>query len=58
MDEKQFEAAKRIFDLIPIWDREPEKTEEQQINDIYNMISLDPTTTINYLLDLIDELQA
>jgi len=58
MDERQNEAAKRIFDLIPIWDRDPEKTEEQQINDIYNMISLDPTTTINYLLDLIDELQA
>lgn len=58
MDEKQLEAAKRIFDLIPTWDRDPEKTDEQQINDIYNTISLDPTTTINYLLDLIDELQA
>ena len=58
MDEKQFEAAKRIFDLIPTWDRESEKTDEQQINDIYNTISLDPTTTINYLLDFIDELQA
>lgn len=58
MDERQNETAKRIFDLIPIWDRDPEKTEEQQINDIYNTISLDPTTTINYLLDIIDELQA
>lgn len=58
MDERQQVAAKRILELIPFWDRDDSKTEPEQINDIYNMISLDPVTTINYLLDIIDELNA
>ena len=58
MDERQQTASERIFDLIPTWDRDDSKTEQQQINDIYNTISTDPVTTINYLLDIIEELNA
>jgi len=62
MDERQQTAAKRIFDLIPIWDRPDgsyrKNYEEEQINNIYNEISADPVSTINFLLDMIDELNA
>ena len=57
MDEKQMEAAKRILDLIPVWDRD-DKPENELLNDIYNSISINPTETINYLLDIIENLQA
>ena len=58
MDERQQQAAERIFELIPIWDRDETKTDAQQITDIYNSISLDPTETINFLLDIIDNYTA
>lgn len=54
MDERQLEAAKRILELIPFWERNNDLTEAEQINEIYNEISLDPISTINYLLDIID----
>ena len=57
MDEKQMEAAKRVLNLIPVWDRD-NKPENELINDIYNSISINPTETINYLLDIIEDLQA
>ena len=58
MDERQQAVAKRILELITFWDRDDSKTEPEQINDIYNLISLDPVTIINDLLDRIDELNA
>lgn len=58
MDERQQAIAERIFELIPIWDRDDSKTAKQQINDIYNEISVNPVDTINYLLDIIDDLEA
>lgn len=57
MDEKQMEAAKRVLNLIPVWDRD-DKPENELLNDIYNSISINPTETINYLLDIIENLQA
>jgi hypothetical protein len=57
MDEKQMEAAKRVLNLIPVWDRD-DKPENELLNDIYNSISINPTETINYLLDIIEDLQA
>lgn len=56
MDEKQMEAAKRIFELMDPWEKEG--TEEETLNSIYNTISLDPVSTINYLLDIIDNYTA
>ena len=58
MNEKQMKVSERIYWLVDPWDKEPEKTTEEQINDIYNLISLDPVTIINDLLDRIDELNA
>ena len=58
MNEKQLKAAERIFSLIDPWDRDPDKTASEQITDIYNEISLRPEDTINYLLDIIEDLQA
>lgn len=58
MNEKQLQAAKRVLDLIPEWDRNPDQTEKEAINDIYNDISTEPETVINFLLDIIDELNA
>ena len=57
MDEKQMEAAKRVLNLIPVWDRD-DKPENELLNDIYNSISINPAGTINYLLDIIEDLQA
>ena len=57
MDERQQTAAKRILELVPSWDR-PSGTEEELIDSIYNEISLDPIPIINFLLDLIDDLNA
>ena len=57
MDEKQMEAAKRVLNLIPVWDRD-DKPENELLNDIYNSISINPADTINYLLDIIEDLQA
>ena len=54
MDERQQEAAERILHLINPWER-PDGDESEQINAIYNEISLDPVATINYLLDIIDD---
>ena len=51
MDERQQETAERLYSLIDPWDRP-----EGGVNAIYNEISLDPVATINYLLDIIDEL--
>jgi len=58
MDERQQTASERIYDLIPVWDRDDSKTKAQQIDEIYNTISADPVVTINYLLDIIEELNA
>ena len=54
MDERQYNAAERVFELMPPWDREPDKTPEELKTDIYNMISVDPVSTIEYLLDILD----
>jgi len=58
MNENQQKAAERIFLLLDPWDRDPDKTASEQITDIYNEISLRPEGTINYLLDIIDDLRA
>jgi hypothetical protein len=57
MDERQQKAAERLYDLFDPWDR-PDGSREEGINAIYNEISLDPVATINYLLDMIDEINA
>lgn len=54
MDERQQQAAERIFELIPPWDRDEDLTPAE----IYNAISLDPVSTIEYLLDIIDNYTA
>jgi len=55
--ELQNEVSKRVFDLIDPWDRDDSKSEDEQINDIFNEISTHPTYTIRFLLDIIDNLQ-
>ena len=57
MDERQLKTAKKLYELIPFWDR-PDGTEEELINDLYNEISLDPLPIIDHLLELIDDLTA
>lgn len=57
MDERQAEVSKRITELIPWWDMDGRTTEEAE-TEIYNTISVDPVTTINFLLDIIDDLKA
>ena len=58
MDERQAATAARILDYIAPWDRNPDKTPEQEATDIYNQISVDPVTVINYLLNQLDNLTA
>ena len=58
MDDKQLMAAARIEELIPEWDRDTDKTPEEIATDIYNEISVDPVSVINFLLGIIDDLQA
>lgn len=53
---RQETAAKRILNLIPFW--EWPGTEEEATNDIFNTISTDPVTIINFLLDRIEEDEA
>ena len=48
------ELANRIYDLDPYGMRDAEATPEKIEQDIKN----DPETVINYLLDMIDDLQA
>ena len=48
-DDNIKEIAKRIFELIPPWDRD-DMTE----TDVENEIIKDPIATIKYLLDYID----
>lgn len=57
MDERQLKTAKKLYELIPFWDR-LDGTEEELINDLYNEISLDPLPIIDHLLELIDDLTA
>jgi hypothetical protein len=52
------ELAKRIYEYIDPWDREPDKTEEEHINDIFNQINVNPEDTIRFLLDLLDNYSA
>lgn len=54
--DRQQEAAERILHLIDPWER-PDGDEKDQINAIYNEISLDPVATIEFLLNMIDEYQ-
>lgn len=54
MDERQYSAAERIYNLMDPWEREPGESPEEAKSNIYNEISLDPVATINYLLDIID----
>jgi hypothetical protein len=58
MDERQAATAARILDYIAPWDRNLDKTPEQEATDIYNQISVDPVTVINYLLNQLDNLTA
>jgi len=58
MNENQQKAAERIYLLIDPWERDPDKTASEQITDIYNEISLRPEDTINYLLNIIENLEA
>lgn len=59
MDEaRQTAAAEKIYNLIPVWDRDDTKTDAENINDIFNMISADPVTPIEYLLNIIGDLNA
>lgn len=58
MDERQAATAARILDYIAPWDRDPDKTPEQEATAIYNQISIDPVTVINYLLNQLDDLTA
>lgn len=58
MDERQQTAAERIYHLIPFWEWDHSMTEKELIDSIYNDISADPVSTITYLLDMIDDLNA
>lgn len=49
-----FEIAQRIYSLDPYGMRNADATPEDIANEILN----DPRETLNYLLDMIDELQA
>jgi hypothetical protein len=58
MDERQATAAARVLDYIAQQDRDYSKTPEQEATDIYNQISIDPVSVINYLLGVLDDLTA
>lgn len=49
--------AKRILDQVALWDRE-DKPEEEQIEDTIQSMYETPNYIIEFLLDIIDELQA
>ena len=57
MDERQEAAARKIVNLVPWWDRDGQ-TEEEALKDVYNTISLDPVSIIEFLLDRIEEDEA
>ena len=58
MDEisRQEATAKRILSLFPFW--EIEGTKEEPEKEIFNQISVDPLTVIEFLLDRIEEDEA
>ena len=53
-EQRQTETAKRVLNLVPWWERNAELTELEQINEVFNTISTDPCSIIDYLLDIID----
>ena len=57
-EKKITELAKRVLDLVDPWDREPDKTEEEQIADTFNAITTEPEYIIEFLLDIIDNYTA
>ena len=57
-ERKITELAKRVLDLVDPWDREPDKTEEELINDEFNAILTQPEYVVEFLLDIIDNYTA
>lgn len=57
-EKKIMELAKRVLNLVDPWDREPDKTEEEQITDTFNTITTEPEYIVEFLLDIIDNYTA
>jgi len=55
--EHKMRLAKRVLDQIAPWDRD-DKPESEQITDIFNSFATNPESTIEFLLDIIEDLQA
>ena len=56
--EHKMRLAKRVLDQIAPWDRDDDKTEDEQITEIFNDFATQPEYIVEFLLDTIDCLQA
>lgn len=54
-EERITTLAKRVLGLVPYWDRDSDKTEDELVTEIFNTINTQPEDIIEYLLDIIKD---
>lgn len=54
-EERITSLAKRVLDLVPYWDRDPDKSEDELVTEIFNSINTQPEDVIEYLLNIIKD---